>query len=447
MSKSSYRARIDIEPRCSRDEIFDVNDQVQELFLSGMSGDGAAHVWEHLREGRGLSDEVAHAEGLGYVPDAENVVRDFAVERGISLELMAGAGLLYRSSFGASKAFRSQRGRAAETDEELTRFFFDEGLAEDPDYYFDYPLCRTPDGKSLSGNWLTIPIRSRDGDGDVRIAGFQFRSMRPAEEIGKRGRYMSPLNSPAISWSEILIGLAEERRRIDETGTAVFAEGKFDQLAIKDSLRRVGVPDDRMPGVIALGGASIRGIEPSGEDGEFTAGVLDLVQARHVYLFMDGDDAGTTAAIEMGTALSRLGSAVSVVRVRDGEVELPDQNDREPVSAKDPGDLLKHYGPEGIAHALKVGRMRGIATFAAEEMEAQLAESPVSGQLRRRLEALDQMVPVLSALSDEVRQKAVGRVARSIGLDPAVISLAISPEIVQASLSEQGRAAGRRAVV
>lgn len=436
MSVVQSRARVEIEAQASREEIYDLNDRVQSLFVSGMDEQEGHEAWEHLLEERGLSEEGVRREGIGYVPDRADVVRDFAVAEGVSLETMADAGLLYRGSHRARKAFRRQNGRYPETDEELTEFFRRECL-EDPSYYMDYPFCHTASGEFKAGRWMTLPIRDLDDQGQVRIAGFQFRSMRPSEEIGKRGRYMSPLNSPTVSWSEILIGLAEDRERIEGSGRAIFCEGKFDQLAIKDALRRSGVPEDRMPGVVALGGAKIRGVEDD-EKG----GVLSRLNARHVFLFMDGDRAGVEAAMNIGPALWHLGSVVSVVRVEDGIVtdrdpgEAPDE-----VLPKDPGDLLRSQGPQGVVRAIKEGRTRGIATFASQEMEARLGQDPLSGQLRRRLEALDHMVPVLRALSDDVRDKAIERASRSIGLDPAIISIAVTPEADSGPTREaEGRA-------
>lgn len=392
------RPRLDIPDQRDAEQLFAVVEVAQSLFRRGIASPEGKTARDHLREHRALPDWLIAEDGFGYVGRGSDTVARYLGEQGADLEAAAEVGLVYRSIHSATRAFERSVGREPESSEELTEFFL-EHCAGDPAYYYDYPRAVLADGSRASGDWLTIPIRIADDTGTPRIAGFQYRSMRDRSELAKQGAYMSPLNSPLLSWSELLVGAAEERGAMERSGQVVIVEGKFDQAAVRAAVREL--PEDQRPGVIALAGASIRGRSQSDDPAE-RAGVLAQVAVPNATFFLDADDTGADAVLRAGPLLSAMGTHVSVARVADG-TDSP--------GIKDPGELFSTGGADAVLGALKEGRSRGLATFALEELDSEMTDSPLSGQVWHRLQHLDRLQPILTALPDQVRDRAVRHVA------------------------------------
>lgn len=425
-SSATSQPRVELPRTVSAEAIFEANDLAHAFFLGRLSDADAEHVRTHLTVQRALPEAIIEADGYGFLPETRDAMVRLAVQHGTSLEVFAEAGLLYRSSGRARRMFQKARGREANSTEELSAFFL-ERLQNKPEFYFDYPLCVLADDSRQSGNWLTIPIRVLDDAGQIRIGGFQYRSMRGAEEIGKRGRYMSPVNSQVLSWASTLIGLAEEREQIGRSGRVVLCEGKFDQASIRAGL--LGTPEQERPGVVAMGGVSVRGTTHTDDDPVKQAGVLGMLGAKHVTFLLDGDAPGAEAVLRAGPLLARLGVTVVVARVSDG-LRRPDP------TIKDPGDLYAKHGGAAIRLALDAGQNRGLVTYASEEVSSRLRQDPRAGQLRRRLEALDQLLPMLDVLPDAVKDRARQRVAETVGLSPSVVAIASGAEVPAAPTQE-----------
>lgn len=413
----SSKPRLDVPEQFSAEKLYEINEVACSFYRDIFWSEEGEPARQHVFQERQLPEWIAREDDLGYVGKGRARLTQWLAQQDVNLEVAAEAGLLYRSSWKARQTFQERINRSPESDKELTEFFLN-NLAGEPEYYSDYPLCHTADGDRKHGYWLVLPIPVEDEQGRVQIGGFQYRSMRPAEQIGKRGRYMSPRNTQAIQWSETLIGLAEEREQINRSGNVVITEGKFDQLAVKAAVREW--PEKARPAAIALGGASIRGVRSRAETPEEQAGILSEIKAGRAVFFLDDDERGREAIIETGPLLANLGTHVQVA-------QIPDRNWGEG-RPKDPGELLEKGGTQAIQQALQESQGRGLISYASRLMSQRLAESKRSGQLRERMEALDLLVPILRSLPQQVRPQAAQQVAAVVDMEPEIVELALQQQ-------------------
>ncbi|HEX7120787.1 MAG TPA: hypothetical protein VF178_00365 [Gemmatimonadaceae bacterium] len=396
---------------------------IQRFFRAELDRPSGEVARRHLHEERALPAWAVDEEAFGYVPEGRTRVVDAAVAAGVPLEVCAEAGLVKRSDAALRRAFRRTERREPTDGDDLVRFWRShcEGRAE---FYYDYPVLVTSAGEYRWGDWLTIPIHVRDDEGRRRIGGFQYRSMRPLSEIGKEGRYRSPRPSAAISWPQTLIGLAGEDEQIARSGWAVICEGKFDQTALKVAVR--DLPAEMRPGVIALGGVSTRGHAAS-DDPIARAGVLGQIGAGFVTFCTDGDVSGLDAVLRLGPLLVALGTKVSAARIQDVWDRMPAGM----VQPKDPGEVLARLGAQALREMLAQGRTRDLGRFASELLEDRLAALTRSGQLWRRLIALDHVLPALRAVPGASRGDAIRRTALAAGLPLAVVECAVDESAIR----------------
>lgn len=404
--------RLAVPDRYSKDALLEVTDLVQRLFLANFQDRSARIARDHLVNVRKLPEWLIEEEGFGYLGGGARTVVTYLVKQGIDLEAAAEAGVVSRSAYAVRQSFELAHNASPANDAELLDFFLSH-CAGRPEFYVDYPPCLLADGRRRFGHWLTIPIRLKTESGNLGIAGFQYRSMRPANQISpKQGRYMSPRNSPLLRWSDTLIGLAEESETLEQSKYVVICEGKFDQVAVRAAVR--SLPEDQRPAVVALGGVQARGWSYS-DDPRERAGVLAHIATERATFFLDWDRAGIDAVFRLGPLLSSLGTHVSVASIADvGDVALAS-------NAKDPSELYALGGPESILRVLKAARLRGLATFAVNCIEREGLDAPHSGQLWHRLKHLDRLLPILHALPSSVRPRAIYRVAQTLALPTSVI--------------------------
>ena len=403
--------------------------EAQRLFLRGLESPAGEKARRHLYQERRLPQELIAREGFGYVPPGWGTVTIHLVKSGIPLEAAAEAGLVMRSVGRTRKAFTARMGKEPTSSEELTSFFF-EHCAGNPEFYYDYPLCYMADGSRQSGDWLTIPLRVRAPDGQLRIAGFQYRTMRPADEVVKQGRYMSPPGaSRLISWSEFIIGLVDQEEAMRRSGKVIICEGKFDQAAVLAAVSRL--PEDRRPGVVALAGVAIRGA--TGSSPEERAGIFRQLAVGQATFFLDDDETGTNAVLTAGPLLEALGTRVSVARIETDGI-------------KDPGELYAQAGADAVLAVLERARNRGLVTHALAVLDRALDQNPMSGQVWRRQQEIDRLLPILKVLPEPVRTRALERCVEQTGIGYGVfeIGLALQDDGVLARRVSAGKCPERR---
>ena len=417
---------INVPPAYSVDDILHANDMVQHAFVNGLHASNGATARAHLTEKRRLPDWLLAEERFGYIAPGDSPVRAAAQRHGIPLELCVEAGLLRRATYATHAAFLAQHNRTPVSSAELSEFFTAQ-LAERQEYYADYPPLKTVAGRWVHGDWLTIPVRTRDTAGAVRIAGFQYRSLRADSDIGKQGRYRSPLNTQALVWEDTLLGLAEERDTIAMSGDVVLVEGKFDQVSVRAAV--ASLPVACRPGAVALGGLRTRGASDHGETPEARAGVLGILPragARRVIVFLDDEDEATSAALRIAALLVPFGVEVHVAMVRDGWSRNEDSRSSEPCERpKDPGMLWERHGAEAVQTVIRTARGRDFLETAAQVIERRLMNSLQSGQTYQRLQAMDTILDLLAPLPMHDRARIIPLVARAAHLSATVVQLAM----------------------
>jgi DNA primase len=155
---------------------------------------------------------------------------------------------------------------------------------------------------------ITFPIRDAMGS----VIGFSARKIRE-ETYG--GKYINTSETPLFKKSQVLFGLSYSRQRIAKERKAIVVEGQLDALRLIQAGFNFTVAGQGT----AFGEGHVRELLHLG--------------VNHVYLALDGDDAGQEATVKIGDLFQKKGVEVSVVK-------LP--------SKSDPDSFLKEHGPDGF---------------------------------------------------------------------------------------------------
>jgi DNA primase len=280
--------------------------------------------------------------------------RSYIDERGVSRELADRVGLGFAPrEIGLMRSYLNTLG------------FDDERLV-------DAGLLVTPEGATeprprFRGR-LIFPIYDVSG----RVVGFGGRLLGPGEP-----KYLNSPESPIFSKGKLLYGLnwAKQAARRDERMLVV--EGYFD--------------------VMRLIGAGVESVvAPMGT--ALTEDQAKLIRryTEHVYLLYDSDKAGLKATFRSGDELLRLGAAVQVVTLPDGE---------------DPDSFVRTHGARGLEAQLA-------ASIDVFERKIQILErGGWFADLRKKRQALDRLLPTLRATSDPLtRDMYLGHASTAAGV-------------------------------
>jgi DNA primase len=152
---------------------------------------------------------------------------------------------------------------------------------------------------------ITFPICEASGS----VIGFSARKFKE-ETFG--GKYINSPETPLFKKSQTLYGLSHCRQRIAKERRVIVVEGQLDALQL----------------IYAGFNFTVAGQGTAFGEGH----VLQLLNLgiNHVFLALDGDQAGQEAAVKIGHLFQKKGVEVSVVPLPAG---------------KDPDDLLKTEGP------------------------------------------------------------------------------------------------------
>lgn len=167
-------------------------------------------------------------------------------------------------------------------------------------------------GRSFFADRVTFPLRDAAG----AVVGFSARKVRE-ETFG--GKYINSPETPLFHKSRFLFGLNYCRRRIAKEGRAIIVEGQIDALRL----------------IEAGFNFTVAGLGTAFGEGQ----VLELKQLglRELFLALDADEAGRTAAAKIGDLFQREGIEVFVVALPLGS---------------DPDSLLNERGPDGFLELL-----------------------------------------------------------------------------------------------
>src|SRR5690606_32314799 len=136
-------------------------------------------------------------------------------------------------------------------------------------------------------------------------------------------------------------------------------------------------------GVVALAGVAIRGA--TGSSPEERAGIFRQLAVGQATFFLDDDETGTNAVLTAGSLLEALGTRVSVARI-------------ETAGLKEPRELYAQAGADAVLAGLERARQRGLETHALAVLERALDQNHMSGQVWRRQQEIDRLLPILKAL-------------------------------------------------
>ncbi|MEP6732530.1 MAG: DNA primase [bacterium] len=238
-------------------------------------------------------------------------------------------------------------------------------------------------------NRLIFPIY----DVSSRVVGFGGRLLGPGEP-----KYLNSADSPVFSKGKLLYGLnwAKQAARRDERMLVV--EGYF------DALRLIGAG---VESVVAPMGTALT---------EDQAKLIRRYTDR-VYLLYDSDKAGLQATFRSGDALLTQGAAVQVVTLPDGE---------------DPDTFVRTHGVKGLEAQIT----SSIDVF---ERKIQLLErGGWFGDLRKKRQALDRLLPTLRATLDPL--------TRDMYLGYAATAAGVTRTLLERELSAPPRARSGRTV-
>ena len=252
-------------------------------------------------------------------------------------------------------------------------------------------LMHTPDGASEPRprfrDRLIFPIY----DISSRVVGFGGRLLGAGEP-----KYLNSAESPVFSKGKLLYGLnwAKLAARRDERMLVV--EGYFD--------------------VMRLIGAGIESVvAPMGTALTDEQAKLIRRYTERVYLLYDSDKAGLKATFRSGDELLSQGAAVQVVTLPEGE---------------DPDTFVRTHGARGLEAQIT----SSIDVF---ERKIQLLErGGWFGDLRKKRQALDRLLPTLRATSDPL--------TRDMYLGHAATAAGVTRELLEREISAPARSRGGR---
>jgi DNA primase len=232
-------------------------------------------------------------------------------------------------------------------------------------------------------------------DVSSRVVGFGGRLLGPGEP-----KYLNSAESPIFSKGKLLYGLnwAKQAARRDERMLVV--EGYF------DAVRLIGAG---IESVVAPMGTALT---------EDQAKLIRRYTDR-VYLLYDSDKAGLKATFRSGDELLAQGAAVQVVTLPEGE---------------DPDTYVRTHGARGLESQIT----SSIDVF---ERKIQLLErGGWFGDLRKKRQALDRLLPTLRATSDSLtRDMYLGHAANAAGVTRELLERELSAP----PRSRTGRSAAR----
>ncbi|HUX34926.1 MAG TPA: DNA primase [Gemmatimonadaceae bacterium] len=237
---------------------------------------------------------------------------------------------------------------------------------------------------------LIFPILDTQG----RVVAFGGRLLGPGEP-----KYLNSAESPTFVKGRTLYGLSWAKNAIRRSDRVILVEGYFDCVR----LMMAGLDE-----VIAPLGTALT--EPQAE--------LLRRYTRNVYLLYDSDPAGLKATFRAGDELLRLGMSVQVVTLPEGE---------------DPDTFVRAHGKDRLEEHIA----QAIDVF---ERKIQLLDrGGWFGDLRRKRQAIDRLLPTLRAVTDPLtRDLYIARTAEAAGVGRDLLDREIGhgPEPVRGGAPE-----------
>jgi len=237
-------------------------------------------------------------------------------------------------------------------------------------------LVRRDDGGEPRARFrdrLTFPIFDTGG----RTVGFGGRLLGPGEP-----KYLNSPESALFSKGKLLYGLNWAKQHVRREDRVLVVEGYFD--------------------VVRLAVAGIETVvAPLGTALTERQAELLVKYTKNVFLLYDSDDAGQKATFRSGLELLRLGAAVRVVSLPEGE---------------DPDTFVARYGAAGLEAQL------GGAMDLFDRQVQILERKGWFADLHRKRRAIDKLLPTLRATADPLtRDIYLARASEAAGVEKELL--------------------------
>lgn len=221
--------------------------------------------------------------------------------------------------------------------------------------------------------------------GDIlgRVIGYSARVMPGADE--KQGKYINTPETPLYHKSKALYGIAQAKQSIKKEDRVIVVEGNMDVIAMYQS---------GFQNTVAVSGTAMT---------EEHIGILRRY-TKNIILFFDMDRAGREAAYKSTIACLRGEMNVFLMKAQGG---------------KDAAELAQEH-PEELRSAVR-GARSAMEFFCEEILEGNdLSKS------EEKKEAVEKLLPLLSALVNEVEQADwVRRIAERIEVETSAVAAAL----------------------
>ena len=163
-----------------KEELYKVNYLVQKFYIYILHNHSSGkHVLEYLKKDRGLKLETVKEFGIGFSPDVPFALKKYAERKGININDLEQAGIVYSKN---GRAFDRFRGR------------------------------------------IVFPLLDHRGN----TAGFAGRILPGKDNIAK---YINTPETPVYHKSNMLFGLYNVRRDIKKQDQAIITEGELDMIS------------------------------------------------------------------------------------------------------------------------------------------------------------------------------------------------------------------------
>jgi len=240
----------------------------------------------------------------------------------------------------------------------------------------------TDRGRDFFSERIIFPITDPFGS----VIGFSGRKIRE-ETFG--GKYINTPETPLFKKSNVLFGLSYCRREIAKSQKAIIVEGQIDALRLIHEGFNYAVAGQGT----AFGADHVK--------------ILEALGVKEVFLAMDGDDAGSAAAIKIGDLFQKKGISVSVV-------PLPEKSD--------PDTFVKTHGKQAFQELLD--RSTDYLPFAVSEMSKGV-----------NLQVPAEKNRLIQKLSDQIRgwdtpvmvHESLRRLAQLTAVPESVVGVGASP--------------------
>ena len=323
---SSYKACCPFHDEKTPSFVVKRGDSHYHCFGCGAHGDAIAFLMNHLK--MSFADSVEQlAERFGVRIEK---VEEGSEPKGPSKKMLKEANEL-ACSFYSAYLLHTEEGHGA------LKYLYERGL--DLDFIHTFRIGYAPADSKLFATAMKgisfdalkeAGLISKNGlpffrerilfpilDASGAIIGFSGRKVRD-HAFGPK--YLNTPETPLFKKSKVLFGLHASRKRITKEKQAIICEGQIDALRLIQSGFNF---------TVAGQGTAF---------GEGQAEELMNLGVNHVYLALDGDQAGFEAAVKIGHFFQKEGVDVSVALLPEGS---------------DPDTLLSEEGPESFAKLLE----------------------------------------------------------------------------------------------